>query len=260
MITIKSKSELEKMARAGEIVATALKLIEEAVRPGITTIELDRIAEDYIRKQKAVPLFKGVPCPMKGGPDFPGTICASVNDEVIHGIPGLRELKDGDIISVDMGASFDGYCADAARTFAVGDISDEARRLIEVTERCFYEGLKFAVRGNRIVDISRAIQRHAESNGFSVVRDYVGHGIGRDMWEAPQIPNYVTRERGPRLEPGMTLAIEPMINQGVSNVRILSDKWTVVTADGKLSAHYENTIAVTGGEPVIMTKLRGEDL
>ncbi len=159
-----------------------------------------------------------------------------------------------------MGASFDGYCADAARTFAVGDISDEARRLIEVTERCFYEGLKFAVRGNRIVDISRAIQRHAESNGFSVVRDYVGHGIGRDMWEAPQIPNYVTRERGPRLEPGMTLAIEPMINQGVSNVRILSDKWTVVTADGKLSAHYENTIAVTGGEPVIMTKLRGEDL
>ncbi|HPP35542.1 MAG TPA: type I methionyl aminopeptidase [Clostridiales bacterium] len=259
MITIKSKSELEKMTRAGEIVATALKLVEEAVRPGITTLELDRIAESYITRQKAIPLFKGVPCPIDGGPDFPGTICTSVNDEVIHGIPGLRELKDGDIISIDMGASFDGYCADAARTFPVGNISDGARRLIEVTEQCFYEGLKYAVKGNRIVDISRAVQRHAENNGFSVVRDYVGHGIGRELWEAPQIPNYVTRERGPRIEPGMTLAIEPMINQGVCNVRILNDRWTVVTADGKLSAHYENTIAVTDGEPVIMTKLRGED-
>jgi methionyl aminopeptidase len=258
MITIKSKSELEKMARACEIVATALKLVEEAVRPGITTMELDRIAEDYVRKQKALPLFKGVPCPVRGGPDFPGTICASVNDEVIHGIPGLRELKDGDIISVDMGASFDGYCADAARTFPVGNISDEARRLIEATERSFYEGIKYAVKGNRIADISRAIQQHAESCGFSVVRDYLGHGIGKDLWEPPQIPNYVTRERGPRLEPGMTLAIEPMLNQGVYNIRILSDKWTVVTADGKLSAHYENTIAVTDGEPIIMTKLRGE--
>jgi len=258
MITIKSGSELKKMQVACEIVATALKLVEEAVRPGITTLELDRIAEEYILKQKAVPLFKGVPCPVKGGPDFPGTICASVNDEVIHGIPGLRELKDGDIISVDMGASFDGYCADAARTFPVGRISDEARRLIEVTEQSFYEGIKFAVKGNRISDISRAIQQYAESCGFSVVRDYVGHGIGKELWEPPQIPNYVTRERGPRLEPGMTLAIEPMINQGVYNVKILNDKWTVVTADGKLSAHYENTIAVTDGEPIIMTKLRGE--
>jgi len=258
MITIKSGSELKKMQRACEIVATALKLVEEAVRPGITTLELDRIAENFIVKQKAVPLFKGVPCPIDGGPDFPGTICASVNDEVIHGIPGLRELKDGDIISIDMGASFDGYCADAARTFPVGHISDEARRLIEVTEQSFYEGIKFAVKGNRISDISRAIQQYAEGCGFSVVRDYVGHGIGKELWEPPQIPNYVTRERGPRLEPGMTLAIEPMINQGVYRIKVLSDKWTVVTADGKLSAHYENTIAVTDGEPIIMTKLRGE--
>ena len=249
---------MEKMERACEIVAAALRLVEEAVRPGVTTWELNRIAEDYITRQKAIPLFKGVPCQIKGGPDFPGTICTSVNEEVIHGIPGLRELKDGDIISVDMGASFDGYCADAARTFPVGNISGIARKLIEMTEQCFYEGLKQAVKGNHIADISRAIQQHAESNGFSVVRDYVGHGIGRELWEAPQIPNYITRERGPRLEPGMTLAIEPMINQGVYNVKILSDKWTVVTADGKLSAHYENTIAVTDGEPIIMTKLRGE--
>ncbi len=258
MITIKSRTELEKMAGACEIVATALKLIEEAVRPGITTKELNRIAEDYVLGQKALPLFKGVPCPVRGGPDFPGTICASINDEIIHGIPGLRELKDGDIISVDMGASYGGYCADAARTFPVGNISDEARRLIEVTEQSFYEGIRYAIKGNRIVDISRAIQQYAESNGFSVVRDYVGHGIGKELWEPPQIPNYATRERGPRLEPGMTLAIEPMINQGVYNVKILSDKWTVVTADGKLSAHYENTIAVTDGEPIIMTKHRGE--
>ncbi len=258
MITIKSRSELEKMAKAGEIVANALKLVENAVRPGVTTMELNRVAEEYILGQKALTLFKGVPCPVRGGPDFPGTICASVNDEVIHGIPGLRELKDGDIISIDMGASLDGYCADAARTYGVGNISEEARRLITVTEQSFFEGIRNAVKGNRILDISRAIQQYAEANGFSVVRDYVGHGIGRELWESPQIPNYATRERGPRLEPGMTLAIEPMINQGVYNVKILADKWTVVTADGKLSAHYENTIAITEGEPIIMTKLRGE--
>ncbi len=258
MITIKSRSELEKMSKACEIVAKALKLVEDAVRPGITTKELNRIAEDFITGQKALPLFKGVPCPVRGGPDFPGTICASVNDEVIHGIPGLRELKDGDIISIDMGASLGGYCADAARTFGVGNISEEARRLIDVTEQSFFEGIKYAIKGNRISDISRAIQQYAETNGFSVVRDYVGHGIGRELWESPQIPNYETSSRGPRLEPGMTLAIEPMINQGVYNVKILGDKWTVVTADGKLSAHYENTIAITDGEPIIMTKLRGE--
>lgn len=258
MISIKSKSELELMRRAGEIVATALKLVEEAVKPGVTTLELDRIAEKYVLSQNAIPLFKGVPCSVRGGMDFPGTICASVNDEVIHGIPGLRELKDGDIISIDMGASCEGFCGDAARTFPVGNVSPEAQRLIQVTQQSFFEGIKYAIKGNRIVDISRAIQQYAEENEFSVVREYVGHGIGKELWEPPQIPNYATRERGPRLEPGMTLAIEPMINQGVYNIRILNDKWTVVTADGKYSAHYENTIAVTDNEPIIMTKLRGE--
>jgi methionyl aminopeptidase len=259
MIYIKSKSELELMRRAGEITATALKLVEEAVKPGVTTGELDRIAEKYVLSQKALPLFKGVPCAIEGGIDFPGTICASVNDEVIHGIPGLRQLKDGDIISVDIGVSFDGFCSDAARTFPVGNVSEEAMRLIRATEQSFYEGIKYAIKGNRIVDISRAVHQYVESQGFSVVRDFVGHGIGREMWESPQVPNFVTRGRGPRLEPGMTLAIEPMVNQGEHYIKILNDKWTVVTADGKLSAHYENTIAITDDEPLIMTKLRGED-
>jgi methionyl aminopeptidase len=259
MIFIKSKRELELMKKAGEILAAALKLVEEAVKPGVTTGELDSIAEKYVLSRKAVPLFKGVPCAIEGGIDFPGTICASVNDEVIHGIPGLRQLKDGDIISIDIGVSFGGYCSDAARTFPVGNVSDEAIRLIRTTEQSFYEGIKYAVKGNRIADISRAIQQYVESKGFSVVRDFVGHGIGREMWESPQVPNFVTRERGPRLEPGMTLAIEPMVNQGRHYIKILDDKWTVVTADGKLSAHYENTIAITEGEPLIMTKLRGED-
>lgn len=258
MISIKSKTELETMSKAGEIVAVALKLIEEAVRPGITTEELNSIAEKYIQSQNATPTFKGVKCGIRGGIDFPAAICASVNNEVIHGIPGLRELKDGDIISIDIGAGFNGFHGDAARTFSVGKVSEEALRLIQVTEQCFYEGIRNAVKGNRIVDISRAVQQCAERNGYSVVRDYVGHGIGRELWEPPQIPNYVTRERGPRLEPGMTIAVEPMVNQGVFNVRPLNNKWTVVTADGKLSAHYENSIAITEDEPIIMTKLRGE--
>jgi len=258
MIAVKSRSELELMKKAGEITATALKLVEEAIKPGVTTGELNQIAEEYVLSLGAVPLFKGVECPVSGGLDFPGTLCVSVNEEIIHGIPGLRQLKDGDIISVDMGVSYEGFCGDAARTFPVGTVSEEALRLIQVTRECFFEGMKAAVKGNRIVDISRAVQQHAQKNGFSVVREYVGHGIGRELWEAPQIPNYVTLQRGPRLEPGMTLAIEPMINQGVYDIRILNDKWTVVTADGKLSAHYENTIAVTEDEPFILTKLRGE--
>ncbi|MEN6315496.1 MAG: type I methionyl aminopeptidase [Clostridiaceae bacterium] len=258
MISIKSRTELETMSKACEIVAVALRLIEEAVRPGITTKELDSIAEKYILSKNATPTFKGVECAISGGIDFPAAICASVNDEVIHGIPGLRELKDGDIISIDIGACFGGFHGDAARTFPVGKVSDEALRLIKVTEQSFYEGIRNAVKGNRIVDISRAVQRYVEQNGYSVVRDYVGHGIGRELWEPPQIPNYVTRERGPRLEPGMTIAVEPMVNQGVYAVKPLENKWTVVTADGRLSAHYENTIAITDDEPIIMTKLRGE--
>lgn len=258
MISIKSKAELEIMGRACEIVAVALKLIKEAIQPGITTEELNSIAEKYILSQNATPTFKGVPCGIRGGIDFPAAICASVNEEVIHGIPGLRQLKDGDIISVDIGACYGGFHGDAARTYPVGNVSDEALRLIKVTEQSFFEGIKNAVVGNHIVDISRAVQNHAESHGYSVVKDYVGHGIGRELWEAPQIPNYVTRQRGPRLAEGMTIAVEPMVNQGVFNVKPLDNKWTVVTADGKLSAHYENTIAITEGEPLIMTKLRGE--
>ncbi len=254
MISIKSKSEIDLMRKSAEVLALAMEKIREAVKPGITTGELDRMTEEFIRKNGAIPSFKGY----KGFPgaiNYPGSICASVNDEVVHGIPGLKMLKDGDIISIDIGVYLNGYHADAARTFPVGNISETARRLIEVTTQSFYEGIKNAVKGKRIVDISLAVQQHVEANGFSVVREYVGHGIGKEMHEPPQIPNYATRERGPRLEPGMTLAIEPMVNQGRHTVKLLDNMWTVVTADGSLSAHYENTIAVTDAEPMILTKL-----
>lgn len=254
MISIKSKSEIELMKRAGEIVAIAHEKIKEAVKPGITTLELDKIAEETIRKNGAIPSFKGYQG-LPGAVDYPASICASVNNEVVHGIPGLKMLKDGDIISVDIGAYINGYHGDAARTYPVGKISEKAGRLIEVTRQSFYEGIKHAVTGKRIVDISIAIQEYVEKHGYSVVREYVGHGIGRDMHEAPQIPNYRTRERGPRLEPGMTLAIEPMVNEGSYNVKLLENKWTVVTIDGSLSAHYENTIAIADAEPIILTRL-----
>ncbi|OGO80509.1 MAG: type I methionyl aminopeptidase [Clostridiales bacterium GWC2_40_7] len=255
MLSIKSKNEIELMKKSCEIVATALELIREAVKPGITTQELDRIAAEHIKRQNATPTFLGVKCGVPGGKDFPATICASVNNEVIHGIPGLRVLKDGDIISVDIGACLNGFHGDAARTFPVGRISEKALKLIKVTEQSFFEGVKYAVPGNRIIDISKAIQDYVEGFGYSVVRDFVGHGIGRDLWEPPQIPNYRTRERGPRLEAGMTLAIEPMVNEGRHPIAMLDNKWTVVTADGSLSAHYENTIAITDTQPIIMTKL-----
>lgn len=254
MILIKSKSEIELMRKAGEIVAMAHEKIKEAIRPGVTTLELDRIAEEFIRKNGAIPSFKGYKS-YNGAIDYPASICASINNEVVHGIPGLIMLKDGDIISVDIGVYLNGFNSDAARTFPVGKVSDEAERLIQVTMQSFYEGIKHAVSGNRIIDISGAIQDYVEKHGYSIVREYVGHGIGREMHEPPQIPNYRTRERGPRLEAGMTLAIEPMVNEGKYNVELLDNKWTVVTADGSLSAHYENTIAVTKGEPIILTKL-----
>jgi methionyl aminopeptidase len=254
MISIKSKAEIELMRKAGEMVALAHQLVEDAIRPGITTLELDKIVEDFIRKNNAIPSFKGYKG-FSGAIDYPGSICASVNNEVVHGIPSLRELKDGDIISVDIGVYLNGYHSDAARTFPVGKVSEKAAKLIEVTRQSFYEGVKHAVKGNRIIDISGAIQDYVEKNGYSIVREYVGHGIGKEMHESPQVPNYRTRERGPRLEPGMTLAIEPMVNEGKCHVKLLDNKWTVVTADGSLSAHYENTIAVTDTEPVILTKL-----
>lgn len=243
------------MRRAGEVVALAHEKLKELVKPGVTTLELDRVVEELIRKAGAVPSFKGYESAFPGAKAYPASICASVNEEVVHGIPSLRMLKDGDIISIDIGACLNGYHGDAARTFAVGSIDEKAEKLINVTRQSFYEGIGKAVSGNRILDISSAIQDYVEGFGFSVVREYVGHGIGREMHEAPQIPNYRTRERGPRLEPGMTLAIEPMVNEGDYRVKVLGNKWTVVTADGSLSAHYENTIAVTDDEPVILTKL-----
>lgn len=257
MITIKSEKELDIMRKSGEIVAMAHKKIEEEISPGITTGELDTIAEELIRKNGAIPSFKGVKG-MRGAPDYPATICASVNNEVVHGIPGLRVLKDGDIISVDIGAYYNGYHGDAARTHPVGKITGNARRLIEVTRESFFKGMNQAVEGNRIIDISGAVQDYAEKNGYSVVREYVGHGIGREMWELPQIPHFRTKERGPRLQSGMTIAIEPMINEGLKNVTIGEDKWTVLTSDGSLSAHYENTIAITHKKALILTELDSE--
>lgn len=254
MISIKSKNEIEIMKKSGEILAKALEKLEEAVKPGVTTADLDRIAEEHIRKNGAIPSFKGYKSPIPGAIDYPGSICASVNNEVVHGIPGLRMLKRGDIISIDIGVYYNGYHSDAARTFPVGDISCEAQMLIDVTRQSFYEGIKYAVSGNRVYDISAAIQDYIENYGFSVVRDYVGHGIGREMHEDPQIPNYRSRERR-RLEAGMTLAIEPMVNKGTYEIKLLDNDWTVVTADGSLSAHYENTIVVTESEPYIITKL-----
>ena len=238
MISIKSQRELDKMRKAGEVVMLVHKRLEEMIAPGVTTKELDRIAAEVIKSKGAVPSFRGVPCPY-GGIDFPGVICASINNEVIHGIPGDRVLEDGDIISIDTGAILDGFHGDAARTYPVGSVSPDALRLISVTEEAFNRGMAQAVEGNRIRDISRAIQNFVEENGFSVVRDYVGHGIGREMHEEPQIPNYVSSYRGVRLTAGMTLAIEPMVNAGTWQVSVLDDRWTVVTADSSLSAHHE---------------------
>lgn len=248
MINIKSQREIELMRTAGRIVAETHELLKEVIRPGITTLELDTMAEEYIRKCGAIPAFKGYN-------GFPASICASINEQVVHGIPDAAELKDGDIISIDIGAVYNGYVGDAARTHGVGTIGSELQRLIKVTEESFFKGIAYAHPGNRLSDISNAIQKHVESNGFSVVRDFVGHGIGKQMHEEPQIPNYGPPNKGPRLVSGMCLAIEPMVNLGRYAVKILSNGWTVVTNDGKPSAHYENTIAITNGEPLILTAL-----
>ncbi len=236
------------MKRAGAVVAQVHKRLKEVIEPGITTEELDRIAEEYILKSGAQPAFKGYN-------GFPASICASINEEVVHGFPGSRVLEEGDIISLDIGTIVEGYVGDAARTHAVGKISPEKEKLIEVTKESFFQGIQFAKEGYRLSDISHAVQQYVESNGFSVVRDYVGHGVGRNMHEDPPIPNYGRPGRGPRLKRGMVLAIEPMVNLGTYHVETLKNNWTVVTLDGKSSAHYENTIAITEGEPEILTKL-----
>lgn len=246
MISVKSERELEVMRRAGRITAKARELAGRMVRPGVTTREIDKAVHDYIVSQGAKPSFLHY-----GG--YPASACISVNDVVIHGIPDKRVLREGDIVSVDVGAYWGGFHGDCAATFACGNISPEAKRLIEVTKQSFFEGIKFARQGNRISDISHAVQSYVEANGYSVVRSYVGHGVGSEMHEAPEVPNFGNAGRGPRLMRGMTLAVEPMVTEGTYEIRVLKDKWTVVTADGKLAAHYENTIAITAGDPEILT-------
>lgn len=248
MIILKTRREIEIMKKAGQLVAQSHELVRKYIKPGVTTKELDQLVEDFLRSQNAIPTFKGY-----GG--FPYSICASVNEEVVHGFPSTRKLKEGDIISVDIGATFEGYVGDSAKTFLVGDVDYEKRHLVEATRQSFYEGIKFAKMSYRLSDISHAIQQYAEGQGFSVVRDYVGHGVGKNMHESPQIPNFGKPGKGPRLQEGMVLAIEPMINAGTYNVKVLDDEWTVVTVDGKPSAHYEHTVAITDGEPELLTVL-----
>ena len=254
MIEIKSKREIELMREACRITALAHKAIEEAIRPGISTLELDKIAEKVIRENGGIPAQKGYPGPDKYTPAFPASICASVNDEVIHGIPSSQVvLKEGDVISIDMVAYKDGFNGDAARTYIVGKGSKEDQRLIEVTRQAFFEGIKYAKKGNRVGDISNAIGEFVEKNGFNVVKEFQGHGIGRSMHEDPGIPNYGKAGKGPRLEVGMTLAIEPMVMAGKDAILELDDGWTIVTEDGCNAAHYENTILITEKEPEVLT-------
>lgn len=248
MIIIKSENEIREMKEAGKGVAHVLEKMESVLRPGITTLELDQIAEEEIRKYNMIPAFKGYN-------GFPASICVSINEQVVHGIPSDRKVCEGDIVSIDVGTIYNGYYGDAAKTFSVGTVSDEAKKLIEVTEKCFFEGLKYCKSGFRLSDISHAIQTYVESHGYSVVKDFVGHGIGKNMHEDPQIPNYGRPGRGTRLSAGMVFAIEPMVNVGTDMVTVLLDNWTAVTQDSKLSAHYEHTVAITDGEPMILTML-----
>ena len=248
MITLKSPHEIEAMRRAGRLTSAARALAGAMIRPGVTTQEIDRAVHDFICAQGAVPSFLNYN-------GFPASGCASVNDEVIHGIPGKRVLQEGDIVSIDVGAFLSGYHGDCCATFPCGKISEEARRLIDVTQQSFFEGIAKATEGHRLGDISAAIQQYVEDNGFSIVREYVGHGIGTKMHESPEIPNYGLPGRGPRLLRGMTLAIEPMVNAGGAAIQVLPDGWTVKTQDGKWAAHYENTICITDGKPEILTAL-----
>lgn len=246
MIILKSDREIEKISVACRVVVGALKELKKEIRAGITTEELDRIAKEYILSKGAKPAFKGY----RG---YPATLCTSINEEVVHGIPSKRRLAEGDIISLDLGAIHDGYYGDAALTIGVGKISREAERLVKVTEESLYRGIEEAQPGKRLGDISWAIQSHVESAGFSVVFDFVGHGIGKNLHEEPQVPNFGVSGQGPRLKEGMVLAIEPMVNMGGAATRILDDNWTAVTKDGSLSAHSEHTVAITGKGPMILT-------
>lgn len=249
MIVLKSADEIQLMREAGRVVAQAHALVRELIRPGLTTLDLDRAVDEFLVKQNAIPAFKGYQ-------GYPASICASVNEVVVHGIPSKDViLQEGSIISVDIGAFVDGFCGDSAWTYPVGEVDPEVQSLLQTTEEALFEGIAQAKVGNRLSDISHAVQQRAEERGFSVVRDFVGHGIGRKMHEAPQIPNFGPPGRGPRLKTGMTLAIEPMVNMGSYHVQILNDNWTVVTRDNKWSAHFEHTIAITDEGPVILTLL-----
>ena len=246
-ITIKSPREIELMTEAGRILEIVHEELEKALRPGMTTKDIDRLGEEVIRSYGCIPSFLGYN-------GYPASICVSLNDEVVHGIPtDKRIIKEGDIVGLDAGVIYKGYHSDAARTHAVGEVSKEARDLIRVTRECFFEGIKYAKEGNYLFEISAAIGRHATKHGYGIVRDLCGHGIGANLHEAPEIPNYEMNRRGVRLRKGMTLAIEPMINIGTHAVRWLDDDWTVVTADGSLSAHYENTVLITENEPILLT-------
>src|SRR5690348_1923996 len=246
MVTLKSPREIETMRRSGKITSAVLSELMKAARPGMTTAELDAMAERGIRERGGIPTFKGYN-------GFPGSICASVNDEVVHGIPGARILRDGDLLSIDIGTTLEGYVSDSAATIAIGNISRDAQHLLDVTRECLTIGIAQMVRGKRLGDIGAAVQAHAEGHGFGVVRELVGHGVGRAMHEEPQVPNYGKAGTGMELRPGLVLAIEPMITQGGKAIRILGDGWTVVTTDGKLAAHFEHTIAVTDDGPKILT-------
>ena len=250
MITIKNERELVSMRRACKITAAARALAGEMVRPGVSTKQIDKAVHDFIVSKGAKPSFLGYH-------GYPASVCISVNNTVIHGIPGGYVLKEGDIVSIDVGAYYEGFHGDCAATFPCGAISTQAQNLIDVTKRSFFEGIRFATRGHRVSDISDAIQTYVESNGFSVVRSFVGHGVGTQLHEEPEVPNFGDPGRGPRLIPGMTLAIEPMVNVGSHAVNVLKDGWTTVTADGSLSAHYENTVLITDGEPEILTVAEG---
>jgi methionyl aminopeptidase len=248
-INIKSQQEIATMREAGRINALALAGARALIRPGVTTIEIDKAAEEVIRKHGAVPTFLGVP----GAYPYPNTITISINEELVHGIPGKRKLKEGDIVSVDCGTTFEGFVGDAAFTTGVGEISPQARALIEVTEKCLEIGIAKMCVGNRLGDIGAAIQEYAESRGYYLTRMYTGHGVGRQMWEGPQVPNYGIAGHGLPLRAGMTLALEPMVLIGTAETRVLPDGWTVVSADGSLTAHFEHTVAVTPGDPMILT-------
>ena len=250
MIKIKSPREISLMRQAGKITAAARNLAGKMVTAGTTTQEIDKAVHDFIISQGAIPTFLGYS-------GYPASICISVNDELIHGIPGNRVLRDGDVVSIDVGASKDGYVGDCAATYIVGGGTEEDKRLVEVTRQSFFEGMKYAREGYRVSDISHAIQSYVEENGFSVVREYVGHGVGSEMHESPEVPNYGKPGRGPRLVRGMTIAVEPMVNQGAAAIKVLPDGWTVVSADGKKTAHYENTILITSGDPEILTVFEG---